>query len=187
MAARKTSGNAGSGSPSAGEPEYLVVGFLRRAHGVRGEMVMEIHTDFPERLTPDTKVFVGDEHQPMTIDGTRFHQEGLLVKFKGLDSPEEAARYRNQLVYVAAADRPPLPKGQYYHHELIGFVVMDEEKGFVGKLMEIMQTGANDVYVVSRPDGREVLLPVIPSVVLDIEADRRLIRVHLLDGLIEES
>ncbi len=186
MAARKTSSNAGSGSPSAGEPEYLVVGFLRRAHGVRGEMVMEVHTDFPERLKPKTKVFVGDKHQPMMIDGTRFHQEGLLVKFKDLDKPEDAARYRNQLVYVTAADRPQLPKGQYYHHELIGFDVVDEEDKTVGKLIEIMQTGANDVYVATRPDGTEILLPVIPSVVLDIEADRRLIRVHLLDGLIEE-
>ncbi len=187
MPARKTSNNAGSGSPSAGEPEYLVVGFLRRAHGVRGEMVMEVHTDFPERLKAKTKVFVGDKRQPMMIAATRFHQEGLLVKFKDLDKPEDAARYRNQLVYVTAADRPPLPKGQFYHHELIGFDVADEEKGSIGKLTEIMQTGANDVYVVTRPDGSEILLPVIPSVVLDIEADRRLIRVHLLDGLIEES
>ncbi len=187
MAPRKTSSSAGSGSPSAGEPEYLVVGFLRRAHGVRGEMVMEIHTDFPERLKAKTKVFVGDKRQPMTISGTRVHQEGLLVKFKDIDSPEDTVRYRNQLVYVTAADRPQLPEGQFYHHELIGFDVVDEEKGPVGKLTEIMQTGANDVYIVTRPDGSEILLPVIPSVVLDIEADRRLIRVHLLDGLIEES
>ena len=187
MVACNSSSSAGSGSPSAGEPEYLVVGFLRRAHGVRGEMVMEVHTDFPERLKPKTEVFVGDEHQPMTISGTRFHQEGLLVKFKDLDKPEDAARYRNQLVYVTAADRPQLPNGQYYHHELIGFDVVDEDENVIGKLTEIMQTGANDVYVTTRSDGSEILLPVIPSVILDIEADRRLIRVHLLDGLIEEG
>jgi 16S rRNA processing protein RimM len=186
MAARKISSNAGSGSPSAGEPDYLVVGYLRRAHGLRGEMVMEIHTDFPERLKPGTKVFVGDQYLPMVISETRFHNEGLLVKFNGVDTPEDAGRYRNQSVYVTAADRPPLPKGQYYHHELIGFDVVDEKKTSIGKLTEILQTGANDVYVVTRTDGSEILLPVIPSVVLDIKADRRLIRVHLLDGLIED-
>ena len=186
MASRKTSSNAGSGSPSAGEPEYLVVGFLRRAHGVRGEMVMEVHTDFPERLKANTKVFVGDSHRPMTLDSARFHNEGLIVKFENVDTPEDAAHYRNQLVYVTTADRPQLPKGQYYLHELIGFDVVDEEENSIGKLTEIMQTGANDVYVVTRPDGSEILLPVIPSVVLNIEADRRLIRVHLLDGLIED-
>ncbi len=105
----------------------------------------------------------------------------------GVDTPEDAARYRNQLVYVTAADRPPLPKGQFYVHELIGFDVVDEEENLIGKLTEILQTGANDVYVVTRPDASEVLLPVISSVVLKIDADRRLIRVHLIPGLLDES
>ena len=105
----------------------------------------------------------------------------------GVDTPEDAARYRNQLVYVTAADRPPLPKGQFYVHELIGFDVMDEEESLIGKLTEILQTGANDVYVVTRPDASEVLLPVIPSVVLNIDADRRQIRVQLIPGLLDES
>lgn len=186
MTAKKNSANAGSGSPSAGEPLYLVVGSLRRPHGVRGEMVMEVITDFPERLKPNTQVFVGDSHQPMTLAEARFHNEGLLIKFNGVDTPEEAGRYRNQLVYVTAADRPPLPKGRYYHHELIGFEVVDEDDQPIGVLSEVMQTGANDVYVVTRPGAREILLPAIASVVLDIEAGRRFIRVHLLDGLIED-
>ena len=110
----------------------------------------------------------------------------MIVKLNSVDTPEDTARYRNQLVYVTAADRPPLPKGQFYVHELIGFDVVDEDQKSIGKLTEIMQTGANDVYVVTRLDGKEILLPVISSVVLNIDADRRLIRVHLLDGLIED-
>lgn len=84
MAPRKKSSKADSGSPSPGEPEYLVVGYLRRTHGVGGEMVMEVHTDFPERLRPDVGVFVGDDFQPLTISGTRPHNEGMLIKFQGL-------------------------------------------------------------------------------------------------------
>ena len=187
MASKKNSSNKGSGSPTKGGPDYLIVGYLRRAHGVHGEMVMEVQTDFPERLKPKTKVFVGKDYQPMTIATARNHSEGLLIKLNGVDTPEDAARYRNRLVYVSAADRPPLPKGQFYVHELIGFDVVDEEESLIGKLTEIMQTGANDVYVVTRPDASEVLLPVISSVVLDIEADRRLIRVHLIPGLLDES
>ena len=187
MASKKNSSNKGSGSPTKGEPDYLIVGYLRRAHGVRGEMVMEIHTDFPERLKPETKVFVGKDYQPMTIATARNHSEGLLIKLNGIDAPEDAARYRNQLVYVTAADRPPLPKGQFYVHELIGFEVVDEEEGLIGKLTEILQTGANDVYVVTQPDASEVLLPVIPSVVLNINADRRQIRVRIIPGLLDES
>ncbi|MGA7192117.1 MAG: ribosome maturation factor RimM [Anaerolineales bacterium] len=186
MASKKNSSKIGSGSPTNGEPVYLIVGYLRRAHGVRGEMVMEVQTDFPERLKTNAKVFVGDSHQPMTLASARIHNEGLIVKFNSVDTPEDTARYRNQLVYVTVADRPPLPKGQFYVHELIGFDVVDEDQKSIGKLTEIMQTGANDVYVVTRLDGKEILLPVISSVVLNIDADRRLIRVHLLDGLIED-
>jgi len=187
MASKKNSSNKGSGSPKKGEPDYLIVGYLRRAHGVRGEIVMEIQTDFPERLKPKTKVFVGKNYHPMTIASARNHSEGLLIKLNGIDTPEDAARYRNQLVYVTAADRPPLPNGKFYVHELIGFDVVDEEENVIGKLTEIMQTGANDVYVVTRADASELLLPVIASVVLAIEADRRQIRVRLIPGLLDES
>ena len=187
MASKKNSSKIGSGSPTNGEPVYLIVGYLRRAHGVRGEMVMEVQTDFPERLKANAKVFVGKNYQPMIIASARAHSEGLLIKLNGIDTPEDAARYRNQLVYVTAADRPPLPKGQFYVHELIGFDVVDEEENFIGKLTEITQTGANDVYVVTSRDGKEILLPAIPSVVLNIDADRGLIRVHLIPGLLDES
>ena len=187
MVGRRKEKNVGSGSPSTGEPEYLLVGSLRRAHGVHGEMVMEIHTDFPERLQPGVGLFVGPSHRPMVITGVRPHSEGLLVKFQGVQSPEEAVRYRNQPVYVSAADRPPLPEGHYYEHEVIGFaVVEDETNKTIGTLTGIMRTGANDIYLVKRPDGSEVLLPVIASVVLSLDAVSRTIRVHLLPGLIDD-
>ena len=187
MPARKRASNAGSGSPSHGEPEYLVVGSLRRSHGVRGEMVMEIVTDFPERLGPGTRVYVGAFHTPMIIEDLRPHLEGLIIKFHEVQSPEEAARYRNKPVYVTTADRPALPEGYYYDHQLLGFAVVNNDTGeTIGSLSEIMRTGANDIYVVRRADGSEVLLPVIPSVVLELDVKGRTIRVHLLPGLIED-
>ncbi len=188
MAGPRKPRNSDSGSPRDGEPEYLVVGSLRRAHGVRGEMVMEVITDFPERLKPGTSVYIGSTHRPMVIEGSRPHSEGLLVKFRGLKSPEEAARYRNQQVYVTAHDRPPLPEGQYYEHQILGFaVVEDASNEKLGTLDEIMHTGANDIYVVSRPNGGELLVPVISGVVLSLDPANRMIRVHLLPGLVEDS
>jgi 16S rRNA processing protein RimM len=176
----------GSGSRGDGEPEYLVVGYLRRPHGLHGEMVMEVHTDFPERLKPGSVVYIGDSYEKMLIAGARYHNEGLLIKFQNLENPELAGHYRNQSVYVLAADRPMLPKGQYYHHELIGFNIVDEKDESIGTLMEIMQTGANDVYVVQQADGREVLLPVISSVIIAVETTHRQIRVRPLPGLLDE-
>jgi 16S rRNA processing protein RimM len=172
-----------SGSPD-GEPVYLVVGFLRRAHGLRGEIIMDLHTDFPERLQDGRKLFVGEERKPMTLSGARPHAKGMLVKFKGIESPEDAGRLRNQWVYVKATDVPSLPEGKLYQHELLGFEVIDDNGNSLGKLVEIIETGANDVYVVRDESGKEILLPAISSVILETDPARRVLRVHLLEGLI---
>jgi 16S rRNA processing protein RimM len=170
------------GSPD-GEPVYLVVGFLRRAHGLRGEMIMDLHTDFPERLQNGRELFVGEERKPMTLSGSRPHARGMLVKFKGIETPEQAGELRNQWVYVPAADVPDLPEGKIYQHELFGYAVVDDQGNTLGELVEILETGANNVYVVRDAAGKEILLPAIPSVVLEIDSERRVMRVHLLEGL----
>ena len=174
--------NETSGSPN-GEPVYLVVGFLRRPHGLHGEIVMDLHTDFPERLRGGRKLLVGEDHKPLTLAGARQHQSGMLVKFKGIETREDVGQYRNQWVYIKASEAPPLPKGQIYQHELFGFKVVDENDNPLGELVEIIETGANNVYVVRDDSGREILLPAIPSVILDLDAEHRLMRVHLLEGL----
>jgi 16S rRNA processing protein RimM len=170
-----------TGSPT-GEPLYLSVGFLRRPHGVKGEIIMDLHTDFPERMKKGRKLFVGESHNPMTLTNVRPHQAGLLVKFKDVDTPEDAGLYRNQWVYVQTKD-VPLPEGQHYKHELLGLKVVDENDAPLGVLVEILETGANDVYVVRDDSGKDILLPNIPSVILDLDLGRGLLRVHLLEGL----
>jgi len=173
-----------AGSPMGGEPEYLVIGYLRRPHGIRGEMLMDVHTDFPERIKPGVDLFVGESHQQMTLASNRPHHKGMLVRFRGIKNPEDAGLYRNTWVYVTTASRPKLPDGEYYHHQLIGLTVMDEENTLLGTLVDIIETGANEVYVVRNDSGRELLLPAIPDVIQDIQlADGRM-RVRLLDGLI---
>jgi 16S rRNA processing protein RimM len=170
------------GSPS-GEPVHLVIGFIRRPHGVQGEMMMNLHTDFPERIKPGRNVLVGEKRQPLTFDTVRPHGDALLVSFRGVDTPEDAGKLRNQWVYIKASEAPPLPEGQYYQYELIGLDVVDEDGNPLGKLAEILETGANDVYLVRDEAGKEILLPVIPSVILNRDMERRLLTVHLLDGL----
>ncbi len=166
-----------------GEPVYLVIGFLRRPHGVQGEIVMDLHTDFPERVKAGRKILVGEKRQPYTFDTVRPHANSLLVSFRGIDTPEDAGKFRNQWVYVKASEAPPLPEGQYYRYELIGLDVVEDNGNALGKLVEILETGANDVYVVRDEAGKEILLPVIPSVILNRDMERRLLTVHLLEGL----
>ena len=170
-----------TGSPT-GEPLYLSVGFLRRPHGVKGEIIMDLHTDFPERMKKGRKLLIGEGHKPMTLTNVRPHQTGLLVKFKDIDTPEDAGLFRNQWVYVLTQD-VPLPEGQHYKHELLGLKIEDENGNLLGELVEILETGANDVYVVRNDAGKETLLPNIPSVILDLDIDRGCLRVHLLEGL----
>ena len=170
------------GSP-IGEPEYLAVGFIRRPHGIHGELIMDLHTDFPERFRVGRKLFVGDDHKPMTVGSVRPHARGLLISLRGIDSAEAAGQFRNTWLFVKTKDAPALPAGKYYKYQLIGLNVVDEEDKPLGTLTEILETGANDVYIVKDEAGKELLLPAIPTVVLDVQPESRFIRVHLLEGL----
>jgi 16S rRNA processing protein RimM len=145
---------------------------------------MDVHTDFPERLKTGKTVFVGDHYQPKVIASLRSHAAGMLVRLRGVKSPEDAGQYRNAWVYVPTADRPALPEGEYYHHQLLGLNVVTDEGHDLGVLVDVLETGANDVYVVRAGDGKETLLPAISPVILEIRLADRQMRVHLLDGLI---
>ncbi len=188
MPSRKTLAHAGQpGSPSSGEPVYLAVGIFRRPHGVQGDLLLEIYTDFPERIRPGTQLYVGDEKQTLKITRRRPHANGLLLGLAGVTDLEQAGRYRNQVAYVPADDRPSLPEGEYYHHQILGLQVLDESGHELGTVREILQTGANDVYVVAGPDGREILLPALKQVLLGVDLEQKILHVHLLPGLIDEG
>jgi 16S rRNA processing protein RimM len=150
---------------------------------LKGEILMGVLTDFPERLQPDVAVYVGEQHQPYQIQSRREHSKGLLVRFAEFDSRETVAALTNKEVYVRADDRPPLPEGEYYRHQLIGLQVLTDEGEALGRLAEILVTGANDVYVVRREAAKDMLLPAIDEVVLGIDLKAGKICVHLPEGL----
>ncbi len=167
-----------TGSPSQGEPVFLAVGRLRRSHGIAGEMIMDVLTDFPERLRPGKIIYVGETHEPVKIQGLRGHDQALIIHLADLDSPEAAAKYRNAMVYVKASELPRLPEGEYYHHELLGLSVVNEAGEELGQLADILETGANDVYLVKTPAGKEILLPAVEEVILEVDLERHQIRVR---------
>lgn len=188
MAELHLSKKANTGSPSNGEPVYLAVGLLRRPHGVRGEIMLEIQTDYPERLSPGTILYVGKEYSPITIATNRKHNKGLLLSFEGINDRDEIAPYRNKHLHVIFSDWPPLPEGEFYDFQLTGLEVIEKEsKKILGELKEIIQTGANDVYLVRSESGREILLPDIPEVILEIDLAQRQMSVYLLPGLVDKG
>lgn len=174
------------GSSQSGEPIYLAVGKLRRPHGVRGEMVMEVLTDFPERFQPGAVVYVGPRRLPLTIRSVCPFHDMLLIAFEGYHDRDQVGIFRNQLVTVPASEAPPLPEDEYYYHELLGLRVITDQGEVLGTLVEILETGANEVYIVEpKGGGPEILLPAIEEVILAVDLEAGTMTVHLLDGLVE--
>jgi 16S rRNA processing protein RimM len=170
-----------TGSPQPGEPVFLAVGLLRRPHGIEGEILMEVLTDFPERLRSGKLVYVGEDHKPMRITHKRSQDRAMLLNFAGIDNPEVAGTLRNLRVYIKADALPELPEGQFYHHQLLGLKVIDEAGLEIGLLTEIIETGANDVYVATSVEGKETLFPAIESVILGVDLERNEMKVRLPD------
>ena len=177
-----------SGSPKLGEPEFLAVGKLLRPHGVSGEFRLALWTDFPERLQPGVLVFLGKEYQPVRINNLRGHELEPMISFDEITTREDAGRFRNQVVFVRTADLPPLPDDEIYLHQLMGLkVVQAENELLLGVIAEILETGANDVLVVRRENGPDLLLPDIDAVVLEIDLKIGVVRVNLLPGLLPQT
>jgi 16S rRNA processing protein RimM len=162
--------------------QLLAVGRVVRPHGVRGELLVESLTDFPEHLAEVDIVYVGDEAEPHPLAAARLHRDQLLLRLADCTDRDSAEQYRGQLVQIEARAAAPLPPGTYYHHQLIGCRVVSDDGDDLGELVDILETGANDVYVVATPDG-ELLLPAIQTVILDIDLAERRITAHLIEGL----
>jgi len=166
-----------AGSQPSREPAFLVLGKLRRAHGVRGEIPLEVYTQMLALLIPESIVYVGEEHQPYTIEKTRWKQDLLLIKFQEIDDRTTVSELTNELVFVRTEQVTDLPEGEFYYHELIGLDVYEEDGCYLGKLTQILETGANDVYLIQAEDGEEILVPAIDETILqiDLESEKMII------------
>lgn len=162
-----------SGSPQSGEPVYLTIGWLRRPHGLGGEVLSELTPEHLEIVKAGCHVFVGKSLIPCSVDGVRQADKLWLLHFEGYDDSESVVGFRNMEIHIDVKDAAPLAEGQFYHHEIIGMRAFDEKNEFLGTVEEIIVTGANDVYVIRREIGDDVLVPAIKSVVIHMDRDSR--------------
>lgn len=169
---------------SRAQPEYLVVGQILKPWGYKGEVKVKLLTDFPTRILKLKTVYLGPDVRAFHVERARLFSGFAVMKLEGLDTPESVAKLRGQPVQVAAQEAAPLRKGQYFHHQIIGLRVLTTESEELGIVEEILETGANDVYLVRRADGTELLLPAIQDVVQEIDLQQGRILVRLLPGLI---
>lgn len=152
---------------------FVCIGKIHRSHGIHGEVVFRPLTDFPERIRAGKTVFIGKDFIENKIQQVRQKPPFLLIKFQKYNDETEVAPFVNTFVYVRKESLPELPEGEYYFHQLIGLDVVDEHGGLIGKLKEILETGANDVYVIAKADGSEELIAAIPHVVIKIDLTAR--------------
>jgi len=170
-------------------PDYLVIGEVLRPHGVQGELRIRILTDYPERIAELPTVYLGADVEspnlkPYPVAGMRMHQNYGLLRLKGIDNRDKADRLRGQLIMVDIDHAVPLEEGEFYLYELLGLEVRTEEGETLGTISEVIETGANDVYVVDSPRYGEVLIPVTEETVLETNIAAGIVIVRLPEGLI---
>lgn len=169
--------------------EFLIIGKLGGAHGVRGEIRVSPITDDVRRfralsdcviLTPAEKLL-----RPATITGCKITGDSVILLFEGVKDRDEAQKLNGFFLAVKRTDAPPLEKGRYFIADMIGCAVSDETTGHLGHISEILQTGANDVIVVKRPEKQDLLIPFLKDVVTDVDVFAQKVTVRLPDGLLE--
>lgn len=173
-----------AGLPPSGGPAFLIVGKLRRPHGVKGEMKMSVLTDFPDLLVKGLEVFVGEDYLALTIRSIRSQGETILISFEEYFDRDKVGVHRNKFVSMRTEDFPSLPEGEYFFHQLLGLKVIDEDAQKLGSVVDIIETGANNIYVVRNVRGDEILLPAIEGVIIAVDLELKEMRVRLLPGLL---
>lgn len=168
--------------------DLLRVGVIANTHGIRGEVKVFPTTDDKERFKDLKKVILdtGKEKLKFEVQSVRFFKNMVILKFKGIDNINDIEKYKGKDLLVTREDAVPLEEGEYFIADLIDLDVYDENGNKIGILYDVMQTGANDVYVVRDEEtGKEILLPAIDECVLDIDLEEGRVLVHLMEGLVD--
>ncbi|ASB89638.1 ribosome maturation factor RimM [Bacillus sonorensis] len=173
------------------QKQWFNVGKIVNTHGVKGEVRVISKTDFPEeRYKPGNTLYLfmegKDEPVQVTVGSHRLHKQFHLLQFKEISTLTEAETLKNALIKVPEDQLSPLAEDEYYFHEIIGCDVFSEEGDPIGKVKEILTPGANDVWVVGRPGKKDALIPYIDAVVKNINIKDKTIKIHIMEGLLDE-
>jgi len=163
--------------------EHLVVGRVIRPHGVRGMLLVEPFTEVIHSIRPSSEIFLGPDRVPVVVRAFRPHRARFLLSIEECDDRLAADGWRGLDIFLSIDDAEPLPEGVFYHWQILGLEVVTEEGELLGKVDQILETGANDVYMVRDEAGGELLIPAIESVILQTNLPQGQILVRLIPGL----
>ena len=165
--------------------DLLQVGVITSTHGVRGEVKVFPTTDDPARFKKLKKVIVDDGKQQidMEIASVKFFKNMVILKFKGIDNINDVEKYRKAQIFVTRENAIPLAENEYFIADLIGISAKSDEGEDLGTVTDVLQTGANDVYVLNTPKKEEILVPAIRDCILHVDIEKQEMLIHLLPGL----
>jgi 16S rRNA processing protein RimM len=159
-------------------PDRLTIGRVVSPHGVRGEFRMYIYTHFPDRIPDLPYIFIGEGDEPRKITRARQKDNMMIMRVEGISSREQVEEIRGSIIQVDRDNAAPLEEGEFYQFEIIGLTAVTESGEQLGTVADIIETGANDVYVIKDDEGNETLIPALFDVVpeIDIEAGTMTVR-----------
>lgn len=167
--------------------QFLRVGVISSTHGIRGEVKVYPTTDDPERFLELDEVILdtGREHKILKIEGVKFFKNQVILKFKGYDNINDIEKYLKKDLLVDREHAVELGENENFIADLIDMEVVTDEGEVLGTLSDVIETGANDVYAVKTPEGKEILLPAIRDCILDVNVDEKRMTVHVMEGLLD--
>lgn len=167
--------------------QKLQVGIITATHGLKGEVKVYPTTDDPGRFRRLKKVILdnGKVSVDLEIESVKYFKQFVILKFKGLDDIEQVEKYRKASLYVTRDNAVRLKKDEFFIADLIDMKVVNEDGSPLGTLRDVITTGANDVYEVALPEGGAVLIPAIKECILEVDVENAVMKVHLLEGLLD--
>lgn len=163
----------------------LEVGKIVNTHGLRGEVKAVPWTDYPEVFEDIEYVYYKTKggYERLDIKGIKYQKGNIILRFAQITDINEAEKYKNQVLYAERDMLGELPEGTYYIADLIGLGVITDDGREIGKITDVTNTGASDIYEIKREGKKNLLLPAIPDVVLGVDLDNKKVTVHMMDGL----
>ena len=165
----------------------LRVGVITSPHGIKGEVKVFPTTDDAKRFKELKKVILdtGKEYIPMEIEHVKFFKNMVILKFRGYDNINEIEKYKSRDLLITRDQAVDLEPDEYFITDLIGLTVVSDQGVELGTLKDVLETGANDVYVVAMKDGKELMLPAIGDCILNVDLEQGRMEVHVLEGLMD--
>ncbi|MGN0246272.1 MAG: ribosome maturation factor RimM [Lachnospiraceae bacterium] len=168
--------------------DLLQVGILSSTHGVRGEIKVFPTTDDVKRFKKNKEYILGTKNGniDVMVESVKFFKQFVILKFEGIDTLDDILAYKGCSLYVNRAHAVKLQKDEYFIADLIGMEVFDEDDNYIGKLTDVLETGANDVYEITTEDEKTYLFPAIKECIKKVDMDNRKITAYVMPGLMED-